>query len=29
VLSVLEAVNESLVSGSAVTPRLEVEEFVA
>ncbi len=29
VLSVLEAVNQSLLSGSAVTPRLDVEEFVA
>ena len=29
VLSVLEAVNESLTSGSAVKPRIEMEEFVA
>jgi predicted dehydrogenase len=29
VLSVLEAVSESLSSGSVVTPRLEMEEFVA
>lgn len=29
VLSVLEAVNESLSSGSAVKPRIEMEEFVA
>ncbi|MFT4165253.1 MAG: Gfo/Idh/MocA family oxidoreductase [Microlunatus sp.] len=29
VLSVLEAVNESLSSGTAVTPRLKMEEFVS